>query len=61
MKSGIRWDGAGGGRGYTPPVSVRRLSLGLHYKTRVCVYVLETKTCKWHLQATLIRFMALIK
>ena len=47
--------------GYTPPVSVRRFSLGLHYKTRLCVYVLEAKTCNWHLQATLIRSMALIK
>ena len=46
---------------YTPPVSVRCLSLGLHYKTRLCVYVLEAKACKWHLQATLIHSMALIK
>ena len=48
MKSGVRWDGAGGGGegGYTPSVSARRLSLGLHYKTRLCVYVLEAKTCK---------------
>jgi hypothetical protein len=60
MKSGVRWEGALGEGVYTPPVSVRRLSLCLHYKTRLCFYVLEAKTCKWHLQASLIRSMALI-